>query len=446
MNQQDLTKGPVFSTMSLFALPMIFGNILQQGYNIVDTWVVGHMVGPDALAAVGSAFALMTFLTSVLLGLCMGSGTVFSLCFGRKDGQRLQSSICAAFLIVAATAVALTAVSVAGVNVILDWMNIPDEIRTMTGGYLLLVFCGIPAVAVYNFFGAYLKAVGNSLVPLLFLGISTVLNIVLDLLFVAVFAWGTQGAAWATVISQYLSGCGIGIYVLVKEGTVRQAFFHFLVKKSSLKEIANYSALTCMQQSVMNLGILMVQGLVNSFGTVVMAAFAAAVKIEAFTYMPAQEYANAFSTFTAQNMGAGQKKRVTGGIQCAAVTVVLYCLLASGFIYLLAEPLLLIFIKPAQTAILAEGVRYLHIVGPFYCGIGCLFLFYGLYRAVGKPAVSVVLTVVSLGTRVVLAYVLSSAENAGAAGIWWAIPIGWGLADLAGFLYYRYMIRRGKGF
>lgn len=442
MNQKDLTKGPVFSTMSLFAFPMILGNILQQGYNIVDTWVVGHMIGPDALAAVGSAFALMTFLTSVLLGLCMGSGTVFSLCFGRHDEQRLKSSICASFFILAAVAVVLTAGSVLGVDAIIVRMNIPKEIVEMTRGYLLLVFWGIPAIAVYNYFGAYLKAIGNSVVPLLFLGMATILNIVLDLLFVAVFRWGTLGAASATVISQYLSGIGIGIYVFVRERKMRDAFRHFQMNTAGFKEIANYSALTCMQQSVMNLGILMVQGLVNSFGTTVMAAFAAAVKIEAFTYMPAQEYANAFSTFTAQNMGAGKQSRVSGGIRCAAATVVVYCLLASLLIWLFAEPLLLIFIKSSQTAILAEGVRYLRIVGPFYCGIGCLFLFYGLYRAVGKPAMSVVLTIISLGTRVILAYLLSSVETLQAAGIWWSIPIGWGLADLAGYVYYRCRLRK----
>lgn len=444
MSQQDLTKGPVFPTMSWFALPMIFGNILQQGYNIVDTWVVGHMIGPDALAAVGSAFALMTFLTSVLLGLCMGSGTVFSLCFGRQDGRQLKSSLCASFLILAVIVLFLTTASVLGVDVWIVFMNIPAQIRTMTREYLLLVFCGIPAIAVYNFFGAYLKSVGNSIVPLLFLGISTILNILLDLLFVAVFAWGAKGAASATIISQYLSGIGIGGYVLVREREVRDAFLHFHVNTSSLREIANYSVLTCMQQSVMNLGILMVQGLVNSFGTSVMAAFAAAVKIEAFAYMPAQEYANAFSTFTAQNMGAGLKRRVLSGIRCASATVVLYCLLASLLIWLLAEPLLLIFIQSSQTVILAEGIRYLRIVGPFYCGIGCLFLFYGLYRAIGKPAMSVVLTVISLGTRVILSYALSSRQAFGAAGIWWSIPIGWGLADLTGYVYYRCCMRSGE--
>lgn len=435
-NRQDLTQGPVFATMSVFALPMICGNILQQAYNIVDTWVVGHMIGPDALAAVGSAFALMTFLTSVLLGLCMGSGTVFSLCFGRRDAQGLADSICASFFLLLTVVLALTAGSLLCVDGVVVWMQIPQEIQAMTGGYLELIFWGIPAVALYNFFGAYLKSVGNSVVPLLFLGVSTAANIALDLLFVAALRQGTAGAAAATVISQYLAGAGIGVYVLAARKEVREAFRPFRIRRAALVTIANYSVLTCMQQSVMNLGILMVQGLVNSFGTAVMAAFAAAVKIEAFAYMPAQEYANAFSTFFAQNRGAGQKQRVKKGIRCAVCTVLAYCLLASALIWLFAEPLMRIFVAQKETDILAQGVRYLRIVGPFYCGIGCLFLFYGLYRAAGKPGMSVVLTVISLGTRVILAYLLSSPAIMGAAGIWWAIPIGWGLADLAGTIYY----------
>lgn len=434
--QKDLTTGPVFASMFFFALPMILGNLLQQGYNIVDTWVVGHYVGSNALAAVGSAFTLMTFLTSLLLGLCMGSGIVFSLCFGRQDEEELESSICASFLLAVTIAVFLTAISLFGTDLIIVWMNIPAEIIDITREYLILIFCGIPAIALYNYFGAYLKAIGNSILPLIFLGISTILNIVLDIIFVAVFQQGTFGAAVATIISQYISGIGIGVYVLIKNKRIRHALFHFKIKKSSFKEITNYSLLTCVQQSVMNLGILIVQGLVNSFGTSVMAAFAAAVKVDSFTYMPAQEYGNAFSTFIAQNVGAGKKKRITQGIRYGVLSVVLYCSIASLILWFLAKPLMLIFINAEETAIIAEGIQYLHIVGPFYCGIGCLFLFYGLYRALGKPAMSVVLTIVSLGTRVALSYSISSIPAIGVIGIWWSIPIGWGLADLLGTLYY----------
>lgn len=436
MTQKDLTRGAAFPTLCFFALPMILGNMLQQGYNIVDTWVVGRYAGSDALAAVGAAFALMTFLTSMLLGLCMGSGVVFSLCFGRQDQEGLERGISASFLLVALVAALLTVFSLLGVDLILKWMRIPGRIWSITREYLVLIFWGIPAVALYNFFGAYLKALGNSVVPLVFLGVATVLNIGLDILFVAVWQQGTAGAAAATILSQYSSGLGIGIYVFVTSKAVREAFSRFRVSRAGLGQIISYSGLTCVQQSVMNLGILMVQGLVNSFGTTVMAAFAAAVKVDAFAYMPAQEYGNAFSTFIAQNMGAGKGERVRKGVRCGVLTTVSYCLAVSLVLWFLAKPLMLIFIDPGESAILEEGVGYLHIVGPFYCGIGCLFLFYGLYRAIGRPGISVVLTIVSLGTRVALAYTLAAIPSLGVVGIWWAIPIGWGLADLLGGLFY----------
>ena len=437
MFQKDLTKGPVFQTMCAFALPMILGNLLQQGYNLVDTWVVGRFVGPGALAAVGSAFALMTFLTSVLLGLCMGSGVVFSLCFGSRNPQRLQSSIASAFALTAALGGLLTACALLGVDGIIRWMNIPGEITAMAREYLILVFWGIPAIALYNFFGAYLKALGDSVVPLLFLGLSTALNIGLDILLVAVWRQGAAGAAAATVIAQYISGIGIALYTLWKNQPLRQAFKSFRVEKAGLGEIVRYSFLTCLQQSVMNLGILMVQGLVNSFGTTVMAAFAAGVKIDSFAYMPAQEFGNAFSTFIAQNRGAGETGRIKKGVRWGVLTSVSYCLLVSLALWFLAKPLMLIFVDASQTAIIAQGVQYLRIIGPFYCGIGCLFLLYGLYRALGRPAVSVVLTIISLGTRVALSYVLSAIPALGVIGIWWSIPIGWALADAAGLLLYQ---------
>ncbi|MCD7837768.1 MAG: polysaccharide biosynthesis C-terminal domain-containing protein, partial [Clostridiales bacterium] len=254
-------------------------------YNVVDAWVVGNYVGSDALAGVGSAYTLMVFLTSILLGLCMGSGVVFSLCFGRKDKQKLQETVGTAFLLIAATAVFLTLIPLLLLDNILAWLNIPQEILTLTREYLFIVFLGIPAVFLYNFFAAYLKALGNAVAPLVFLGISTGVNIVLDLLFVVGFRWGTPGAAGATIIAQYCSGIGAAAYVLQRDDLVRSAFAHMELSRANLREIAGYSVFTCLQQSVMNLGILMVQGLVNSFGTSIMAAFAAAVKIDSFAYM-----------------------------------------------------------------------------------------------------------------------------------------------------------------
>ena len=187
----------------------------------------------------------------------------------------------------------------------------------------------------------------------------------------------------------------------------------------------------------MNFGILMVQGLVNSFGTTVMAAFAAAVKIDSFAYMPVQDFGNAFSTFIAQNYGARREDRIRAGLKGAVITAFAFCSLVSLLVWIFARPLMLLFVRGEETAIIAEGVRYLRIEGAFYCGIGCLFLLYGLYRALGRPGMSVVLTVASLGTRVALAYVLSAVPALGVTGIWWSVPIGWALADAIGLLYYQ---------
>ena len=437
MKKLDLTKGNITKTMIAFALPMILGNLLQQMYNIADTLIVGRALGSGALAAVGSAYALMTFLTSVLLGLCMGSGAVFSICRGEKNTEKLKSAIFTSFVLTALLTVVLNIVVFIFMDNILLLLNVPEEIYGLMRAYVQIIFWGIGFVFLYNFFAALLRAVGNSVIPLIFLAVCAVLNIVLDLYFVLGCQWGVAGAAAATVISQAVSGIGIGIYTWITQPKLRPAAKNCRIESKLLKEMAQFSLLTSLQQSVMNLGILMVQGLVNSFGTAVMAAFAAAVKIDSFAYMPVQDFGNAFSTFIAQNYGAGKKERIEKGIKKAVMIAIIFCLCVSFVVCFFAKPLMLLFVDAGETAILNIGVQYLRIEGAFYCGIGCLFLLYGYYRAVGKPGMSVVLTVISLGTRVVLAYVLSALEPVGVTGIWWSVPIGWFLADLVGFMYYR---------
>ncbi len=433
----DLTRGPVVKTMLLFAIPMILGNMLQQCYNVADTLIVGRYLGPNALAAVGSAFTLMTFLTSILLGLCMGSGAVFSIRFGERDMEALKEGMCASFLLIAVFTVFLNILVFLGLDWIIWFLQVPPEIQGMMREYLLVIFAGIAATFLYNYFATLLRSVGNSVVPLVFLAVSAVLNIVLDLWFVIGLARGVAGAAEATVISQYVSGIGIAAYTWISRPDLRICRRHLHVRLSCVRQIGGFSALTCIQQSVMNFGILLVQGLVNSFGASVMAAFAAAVKIDSFAYMPVQDFGNAFSTFIAQNYGARKRERIRAGLRGAILTALLFCVVISAGVWILARPLMLLFVSPEETAILAEGIRYLHIEGAFYCGIGCLFLLYGLYRAIGRPGMSVVLTVASLGTRVVLAYALSSIPALGVTGIWWSVPIGWALADFIGLCYYK---------
>lgn len=443
---RDLTEGNINRRLLGFALPLMAGNLLQQFYNIADTWVVGRFLGPKALAAVGSSYTLMVFLTSVFSGLCMGSGVAFSIYFGKKDFERLKSAIFLSFSFIGAVTLALNILLFPGLDGIIRLLRVPDDTAPFMKTYLFIIFMGITASFLYNYFACLLRAVGNSLAPLFFLGVSVVLNVALDLVFVLVFDWKVGGAAIATVMSQFVSAAGILIYTLVKFRDIRPQKRHMHWNKQIFGELISLSFLTCIQQSVMNLGILMVQGLINSFGSVVMAGYAAAVKIDSFAYMPVQDFGNAFSTFIAQNYGAGKGERIRKGIRSASFAVVVFCVLVGAMVCILANPLMKIFIDAADTDIIAAGAGYLRMVASCYVGIGFLFLFYGLYRAVHRPGFSVVLTVISLGTRVMLAYFLSAMPEIGVKGIWVAIPIGWFLADLTGAIGFFYLNRRKKLF
>ena len=438
--ENELIHGPVMKTMLRFAIPMILGDLLQQCYNIADTLIVGRFLGEEALAAVGSAFSLMTFLTSIILGLAMGSGTVFSIRFGEKDDIGLKEGILASFCLLGIVTIFLNILIFAGIDGIIWFLRTPEELKGMMKDYLMVIFAGMIGIFLYNFFASLLCSLGNSVIPLIFLAVSAVLNIILDLFFVAVLHRGVAGAAEATVISQYVSGIGITIYTRIKFPEFLRRDENVRLRFSRIKEITSFSALTCLQQSIMNLGILAVQGLVNSFGTTIMASFAAAVKIDAFAYLPVQDFGNAFSIFVAQNFGAKKTERIKKGIRTAFLTSVAFSVAVSLCVFLFAEPLMSLFIDAGETAVIAEGARYLRIEGSFYFMIGILFLLYGLYRALGRPGMSVVLTIVSLGIRVALAYALSAIPALGVVGIWWSVPIGWFLADALGIGYY--LIRR----
>ena len=431
---RDLTHGSITKGLLLFALPMIAGNLLQQLYNIADTLIVGQALGRNALAAVGSAYTLMVFLTSIFLGLSMGAGALFSICLGRGDKKALRAAVAHAFALIGAVTLVLNLSVYLLADPILRFLQIPHELYSSMRDYLLIIFGGLAATFLYNFFACLLRAVGNSVVPLWFLGISALLNIGLDLLFVPVLHFGVAGAAAATVIAQYVSGGGLTLYTILRcrELLPRREDLHF--NGRILRELADLSLLTCAQQSAMNFGILLVQRLVDSFGPVIMAAFAAAVKIDSFAYLPVQDFGNAFSTFAAQNYGAGQTERLRQGFRTATAVSAAFSCAISAMVVLFSRPLMRIFVQAGETEVLAAGVRYLRIEGAFYAGIGCLFLLYGFYRAVQRPGMSVVLTVISLGTRVALAYAL--AGPVGEAGIWAAIPIGWFLADFVGYGYY----------
>lgn len=433
---KDLTSGNITQSMLCLAYPLILGNLLQLGYNIADTLIIGQALGANALAAVGSSYTLMVFITSIFIGLCMGCSALFSMRYGAKDYELLKRSQAAALLITGIATFLIFAFAISCIRPIIQWLQTPEELEEMTYDYLKITFIGIWFVYLYNYYAYLLRALGNSFTPLVYLAISVVLNIVLDLLFILRLGYGIAGAATATVLSQAVSAIGLWLYCWRKIPETRLTRKDFKISRPLVRQVFSYASLTCIQQSVMNFGILMVQGLVNSFGTSVMAAFTAAVKIDSFAYMPVQDFGNAFSTFTAQNYGAGKKERILQGFKKAFWMTTLFCLLLSALIFLTAPWLMQIFISSEEKEIIRIGVEYLRVEGSFYLGIGYLFLWYGFYRAVCRPEMSIVLTILSLGTRVALAYLLASIPSIGVHGIWWSIPIGWALADIYGQVYY----------
>lgn len=340
LRKGDLTQGGITTTLLQFTLPMLAGSLLQQCYNIADTLIVGQCIGANALAAVGSAYTLMVFLISILLGLSMGSGTVFSLQYGAGDLSALRRSIYVSLLLIGTVTILLNVAVFLWLDPILRWLQVPYDIYPLMRNYLWIIFWGIVFTFLYNFYAALLRAVGDSVTPLWFLAVSVVLNIGLDLFLILVLDQGIEGAAVATVIAQGTAASGILLYTYKIRPELRLHREDMRFDRSSLREITSFSTLTCVQQSVMNFGILMVQGLVNSFGTVVMAAFAAAVKIDSFAYMPVQEFGNAFSTFIAQNFGARKGDRIRRGVRSAFLITIVFSLIISLLVFFFAKPLM----------------------------------------------------------------------------------------------------------
>ena len=432
----NMTKGSPFKSIFLFSLPIMVGSLLQQFYNIADTFIVAKFVGTDALAAVGSSYTLMVFITSIILGLCLGSSVVLSVFFGSQKYEKFKLGLVQSFIFIGIISILLFIFCFFQSDFILKVLQTPKEIYQITKDYIQIIFLGILFTFLYNYFASILRSIGNSLTPLIMLAIASILNIVLDYYFIVPLQCGVKGAAIATIIAQAVSGIGLAFYCLfyVEEFKIQRQ--HLIIHYALMSRIIKISSLSCLQQSIMNFGILMIQGLVNSFGVNVMAAFSAGVKIDSFAYLPVQDFGNAFSTYIAQNKGANLKSRITKGLKSSIVSITIACFMISAIVYFMAKPLIGIFIDPSQTEIIQIGVNYLHIEGCCYIGIGYLFLLYGLYRGLEMMHMSIILTVISLGTRVALSYLLVS--FLGLNIIWWSIPIGWLLADIVGFVYYIY--------
>lgn len=437
----DMTKGNPSKIILKFFIPLFIGDLLQQFYSIIDAIVIGKFVGTNAFAAVGSSSAVTVFITSILLGLSMGASAIFSQLYGGKQHDELKKTISTALIFLFCVSVLITIVTSVFLQQIITLYQMPKETAIYAIDYLKFVFIGFVFVGMYNAFAFLLRAFGDSKTPLYFLVASCISNLILDLLFIVVFHMGTAGAAIATLITQAFAAIGCGIYTIKRIKFLNFKRKDLVFSITAFKKVATFSLLTALQQSISSFGMMLIQGLVNTFGATVMAAFAACSKIDSVANAPLQDLGNSFSTYTAQNEGAGQAKRIREGFRATSRIIIILSATISFIAFIFAPNLITLFINKDSTQVIAVGVSYLRIISLFYVLLGFIVMFYGFFRGLGTIKISILMTIVSQGLRVLLAY--SFAPTLGFSGICWAIVVGWFLSDLLGFyMYKKVMVKR----
>ena len=425
--KKDLTTGNVTKTMLLFAGPMILGNLLQQCYNIVDMLIVGRALGAGALAAVGSAYSLMTFLTSVLIGMCMGSGSLFSYSIGKRDTARLQYEMTASFSFIGIVTIVMNIVVFVCMKPILNILQIPEDIYGMMQEYVWYIFWGIFFVFLYNYFSFLLRAAGDSVVSLVFLGISSGLNIVLDLWMVAGLGLGVFGAALATLIAQGISAVFSFLIFLYRMRRYKCQFEWFDGQELySMLQIAIPSVL---QQSTVSIGMMIVQAVVNPFGTQALAGYSATMRVENVFSLIFVSIGNAISPYISQNLGAKKIERLKKGYHAALVLDLCFAVLAFLVIESLHNQISSLFLGKDGTALAYQvSGDYMRWLGYFFIFMGIKMATDGVLRGLGIMRPFLIANMVNLAIR--LSVALICAPRFGIAFVWLAVPAGW----LANFL------------
>ncbi|MDP2790427.1 MAG: MATE family efflux transporter [Rectinemataceae bacterium] len=433
---KDLTKGDETRQLIGFALPMLLGNIFQQLYNMVDSFVVGRFLGTTALAAVGVSFPIIFFMLALIMGVAMGSTVLISQYFGAKDPESLRKVISTSYIFLFIAGTIMTVIGVFSTPFILRLLAVPDSIMPEASAYLKIIFTGMLATFGYNGVAAMLRGLGDSKTPLYLLIASTLINIILDLLFVVVFHWGVAGAAWATVIAQGVSFIGALIILDTRNPYVRLDGRNLKWDKAIFAQILRIGLPTGLQQTLVSLGMMLLTRIVNGFGPLAMAAYTAAVRIDSIASMPAMNLSQAVTTFTGQNMGAGKTDRVRRGHLSAIAVSTAISLVMTLCVALFGRQLMSIFTVDPE--VVAIGSQYLLIVGLFYAVFGIMFINNGVMRGAGDVFIPMISTILALWVvRVPAALLFTRVFGMGTNGIWWSIPAGWMVGFIFTSLYYR---------
>lgn len=440
---KDMTSGNPFNNIFCFAMPMVLGNIFQQFYNIIDSVVVGNFVSSKALAAVGASYPITFVFIAVATGASVGCSVVISQMFGAKCIGHMKTAIYTSFISIAVFSFTLMIIGLLSSSLILKLLQTPHEIFEDANTYLEIYFMGVMFLFLYNISTATCNALGDSKTPLGFLMFSSILNVLLDLLFVIKFKMGVSGVAFATLIAQGVAACLSITYVLKKVRTINTGEKYKLFDFSILKNMCKIAIPSAIQQSIVSIGNLFVQALVNGYGWETIAGYTAAIKIDSITIMPMVNLSSAVSTFTAQNVGAKKNERINSGYKSTLYMIVIFCICTGFILYIFGSNFIRMFVDSSSNEqVINTGVEYLRVVSMFYFFMGLMVITNGVLRGAGDVKVFMVSSLTNLGTRVVFAYTL--AFIIGQSAIWWAIPLGWIFASTISIIRYRSGQWKGK--
>jgi putative MATE family efflux protein len=433
---KDLTIGREGKAIFLFALPMLFGHLFQQFYSMVDSAIVGKFLGKEALAAVGASFPIIFTMIALMIGIASGGMVVISQYFGAKDMDKVKKATETIYIFMFVASVILTVVGLLLVDPIFRITKLPPELLPMARIYINIYIAGIVLFFGYNGTAAILRGMGDSRTPLYFLVISTIANIILDLLFVLVFKWGVAGAAYATLISQGGALVTAMIYLHRTHEIINFNFRQWTFDREIFRACFRIGLPTGLQQTFVALGMMTLFSIVNTFGTNVLAAFSAAGRIDSIATVPAMVFAQALSTFVGQNIGAGEIDRVRRGLIMTMLMSWAASILISIVLVVFRSYIMHLFTNKDELEVIRIGGEYLTIVTSFYLIFATMFTLGGVMRGAGDTLIPMFITLLSLWLiRIPLAYLLS--DHLGEQGIWWAVPIGWTAGMILTWFYYR---------
>jgi len=436
MREYNMLKDNPGKSLLFFAIPMIIGNLFQQFYNMTDSIVVGKFVGEGALASVGASYSLTTVFIMIAIGGGIGSSVIISQYLGAKEYEKMKTAIYTVLISFFVLSVFMFAFGILANKKLLLLLNTPLNILDDAVLYLRIYFIGLPFLFMYNILSAVFNSLGKSKIPLYLLIFSSTLNIVLDLYMVIVLKMGVAGVAVATVIAQGLSSV-ISFLILMKTIGKYDADDEHIKKfdRSILKTMILLAIPSILQQSIVSIGMVLVQSVVNNFGSSVLAGYSAGTRIESICIVPMIAMGNAISTFTAQNLGANQIERVREGYKAGYRIVIVFAIIIALISSLFYKNIISIFLDPEISGEgFSTGVRYVKFIGYFFIFIGLKSITDGVLRGVGDMAVFTMANLTNLGIRVFVAFKFTPIWGVDA--IWYAIPIGWAINYLISFGYY----------